>query len=640
MTGTTSDRKPVSPVVAEAPATPEKHVQEAIDFILDGVELTNISEVGKLRLPKDSDEDKRCQEIKRLLEEYAGRPEASKPFSIAVFGPPGSGKSFYVRQIIKCLKGKFGRPSVVNLSQLSSPRELAEVFKKRPLARPRTRIFFFDEFDASLGGHRWGWLHLFLAPMQDGEFFSEDKTISIGKAIFIFAGGTASSFDEFQKRTQIDPEEYRAKKVPDFISRLRGFIDIQGINSRKERSVRRALVLGRLLKERWPDKSKPKGGFPIDDKLVKGLLLNAHFVHGVRSMEALLEMSIWQGSDSFAKEHLPKDELKKLHISRGLLDDRIIGISAGQKDDDANEFLMKLAKELLNHGAILAYGGDFVADGTLHQVVQAAAQVPDDLVERREKRIRNYLGFPAFLRATVRQQRQELEKQVEFLELHTLSEPERRELEVPADGQFSARSNDPKQYNPKHHLAWAVSLFRMRARLIHDVSALIVIGGKDSDSWGRFSGIAEEVMLALALKKPVYVLGGRGGAADAIGKLLGLDQSLVNPDSYLADGSSIEPEIIPPNFKNAFTLPGHSNLPNTVTGIRSHLFERSVTTPRWPWNGLLLEENRELFRTRITKSDWGKCVDLIITGLMRLDWKLPSDPPRKKNTPAKKTAAS
>ena len=160
--------------------------------------------------------------------------------------------------------------------------------------------------------------------------------------------------------------------------------------------------------------------------------------------------------------------------------------------------------------------------------------------------------------------------------------------------------------------------------MIHDINALIVIGGKDKkddESWGRFSGIAEEVTLAVALGKPVYVLGGRGGAARAVGRLLGLDQSLANPDTCLADLGGLEPSVIHKNFTNCFTIPGHPNLPQTVPAVRSYLFEHSVLTDSWPKNGLTLAENRELFTTEITQSKWGRCADLIIQGLTRLDWK-------------------
>jgi hypothetical protein len=39
---------------------------------------------------------------------------------------------------------------------------------------------------------------------------------------------------------------------------------------------------------------------------------------------------------------------------------------------------------------------------------------------------------------------------------------------------------------------------------------------------GRMPGILEEAMIALALRQPIYVLGGFGGAAQLAGELLGL----------------------------------------------------------------------------------------------------------------------
>src|SRR4029077_18447383 len=331
--------------------------------------------------PSKSPEAIRCKQIKSILNEYVIRAKVSSPLSIAVFGPPGSGKSFYVTEIISSLKGNVAEPVLVNLSQLSSPKDLAGAFKKagEDKAEKTTKVFFFDEFDASLNESPLGWLRWFLAPMQDGKFFFEGQSISISKAIFIFAGGTAASFEEFQQKAQIDPADYRNKKVPDFISRLRGFIDIQGINNLdKERAVRRALVLRYQLEKRWPDRRTATSNreFPIHRDLVESLLSNAHFVHGVRSMEALLDMSRLKRRRVLTKKQLPDNDLKILHISRGLLDERMIGISAGQKEDKASAFLGKLTDDLLQNGASLAYGGDFIHKGTLHSIVHAAKKVP------------------------------------------------------------------------------------------------------------------------------------------------------------------------------------------------------------------------------------------------------------------------
>jgi len=53
------------------------------------------------------------------------------------------------------------------------------------------------------------------------------------------------------------------------------------------------------------------------------------------------------------------------------------------------------------------------------------------------------------------------------------------------------------------------------------------------------------------------------------------------------------------------------------------LYHRGVTTSAWPWNGLNLLENRELFACPVAyrKSDVDRAVELIVNGLSRVDWK-------------------
>jgi SLOG cluster2/AAA domain len=642
-------------------------LESAIEYVISGHPAPRVEKVGELRLPAGSVEVKRCKAIRAIINDYAERI-VSRPLSFAVFGPPGSGKSFCVREIVKAAGCR--KPFVINLSQLSTPKELAENLKghldtaaklddtirisvgpefemieavKAAAAEleaanveaAKAKVFFFDEFDAPLGGESLGWLRWFLAPMQDGKFFLGPDVIEVGKAIFMFAGGTALSLLEFEKRAREYPLEYRDKKVPDFISRLRGYIDIEGVNGvNDEGIVRRELVLHRFLDDRWPGVREAHGGkFPISKDTTTKLLSNIHYVHGVRSIEALLDMSSLRPARTDAMVELPKDELKKLHLSRGPLDGKIIGISAGQEDSDAEGLLKDLADKLLKYGATLAYGGDFVPKGTMSMLIDAAKRVPDNLVEREDKRIRNYLAFPSFKRGPVakllalEEKKKEKEKLVDIIQLDTLSESEIKSLDVPSEKWFRARNEKkPKKYKPSYHLAWAISLFRMRARLVQDIDALIVLGGKDDGkSWGRFSGIAEEAMLALALGKPLYVLGGLGGGAKAVGQLLGLDSIVPDPNTCLVD------EELEASFsKHEFTLPGFPDLPQTTSKLRCFLFEHGITTQDWPRNGLLPEENRQLFETRIRPNkikDSVQCVDLVIAGLLRLDWKTPAQPP-------------
>jgi len=663
MTSLPSEPKPGPSAAKELPALADDNMSKAVQYLIEGGEtLLNLSPVGELRFVKDSDDLKDCESIQQLFADYINGNE-SRPFSIVVFGPPGSGKSFYVRQIVEDLKTKEAPQestiengpesrkekktlaekiddfSEINLSQLYAPHELAEYWRstvKNPekdttQGKDTTKIFFFDEFDSSLEGVSLGWLRWFLAPMQDGKFFYEGQPREFGKCIFIFAGGTAVSLDEFQERARIDMAAYYEKKVPDFISRLRAFVNIRGINHQDaHRPTRRALILRGKLKKKLSAYAKD-GKLPIAKDFAKSLLSNAHYIHGIRSMEALLETSSWKGPAEFTKEHLPPKHLMELHVSRGQLSGMRVGISAGLNESAGEKFLIELCDKLFENGADLAYGGNLGEAGTLAAMVKAAKNTPEDLLNRQEKqRIRNYLGYPAYQDAELIALNDKEKDQINVCKLSTLSDPECNDLGVPSEGDktgennyFPARPREEKgeaTYNPKQHMAWSLSLFRMRVSMIQGLSALIAFGGKDDGrSWGRFSGNAEEIMLALAMGKPVYVLGKAGGATQSVGKLLGLDTTLANPDTCLNDIGSIEHHSIYRHFKHAFALPEHPDLPRTIAELRSYLFEYGVTTSAWPWNGLMPEDNRRLFNMEIT--DPKDCVQLIITGLTRLDWK-------------------
>src|SRR5262249_52894837 len=64
------------------------------------------------------------------------------------------------------------------------------------------------------------------------------------------------------------------------------------------------------------------------------------------------------------------------------------------------------------------------------------------------------------------------------------------------------------------------SLTAMRRALLDDVDALIILGGRSTGYIGRYPGVVEEAALAVERAKPVFVLGGFGGAAACIGEAL------------------------------------------------------------------------------------------------------------------------
>ncbi len=269
--------------------------------------------------------------IRALIAQYlaSGTKKETKqaPLSIAVFGAPGSGKSFGVIQVAMSLASRLSdRPLTFNLSQLRSPAELLDAFHQvRDVGlRGLVPLVFWDEFDTALDRQPLGWLAHFLAPMQDGEFQQGQVTHPIGRAIFVFAGGTKSNLRDFSHREGDDLVDFKRVKGPDFVSRIKGFVDVLGPNPRGGDAaadpffaVRRAILLRSLLRRRHPELFQRRDGvelLQIDSGVSRALLRIGRYEHGARSMESIVAMSQLAGRRAFERSSLPTEVQLDLHV--------------------------------------------------------------------------------------------------------------------------------------------------------------------------------------------------------------------------------------------------------------------------------------------------------------------------------------
>ena len=94
------------------------------------------------------------------------------PLSLAVFGPPGSGKMFPIREVVRTLASRRTVELVYDLAQFTSPTDLVLVFHavRDEVLNGRIPLVVFQEFDTALDHQVLGWLRHFLMPMQDGIF--------------------------------------------------------------------------------------------------------------------------------------------------------------------------------------------------------------------------------------------------------------------------------------------------------------------------------------------------------------------------------------------------------------------------------------------------------------------------------------
>lgn len=531
-------------------------------------------------------EAKQFDNLVALMTDYLERKNPPRPLCLAVFGAPGSGKSRLVKAIPKHLKEKdvLAPLAEINLTQVTSIDALAGALDAaKEAADEKVPFVFFDEFDSAHDGAPWGWLSWFLAPMQDGEFRSAGKRVKLKRAIYVFAGGTASLFEQFGTG---DTEAFALAKGPDFISRLRGYLNIPGVNADKERLRRRHAVLDYELSLHKDKK--------LTSELKTALLHVGRYRHGARSIGALLEL-LPQKDEEISVEDIREHFLLRMHIDRGPLDPGTIGgcIGVSSGDSLAGNFpdvWNATCESMFRDGATLACGGREANAGLRQQLQTAMQELPTPLE-------------PAGQR---------------WLVTAALSEPSDTSHEDPRVGMLRVApvSSDelPMDWEPdaKERLTATLTLFRMRYQLALCCVAQFAIGGSltppsDPARWKRFPGVVEELMLAIALKHPVYISGALQGGAMWAGVLLGLGRSWTGP----LPGFDRDWFEIPTESAILFRPPVLGDLPLRRAELIEFFRNHALGGPNWVDNGLSSEENRKLFEL----TDAKEIASLVVKGL-------------------------
>ena len=285
----------------------------------------------------DRNEIENLKNIRKQVDFYDRFDNGKKPLNIAVFGPPGAGKSFIVKALANNMfEGKKTKPVffTFNLSQFKDESELSGAFHsvRDEVLRGRLPIVFWDEFDSD----DYKWLKCMIAPMQDGEFQEGKEVHPIGKSIFVFAGGMTYTMSQFTDKMEDD--KYIVKKGPDFQSRIQCALNVFGPNRKPwydEQSkkwikdgdkkdicfsIRRALFIRSIL----GSDDKPLN---IDKQLLRALIEVTNYKNGSRGLERLLRNLVIHKDRKIERSDLPSKEIIQMNV-------------------DYTDFMVKLSEEL------------------------------------------------------------------------------------------------------------------------------------------------------------------------------------------------------------------------------------------------------------------------------------------------------
>jgi SLOG cluster2 len=203
-------------------------------------------------------------------------------------------------------------------------------------------------------------------------------------------------------------------------------------------------------------------------------------------------------------------------LDRSSLNGMRVALSISESDDLGHfgasplhlvSTMIEVARHGLCHGAVLAYGGDlrerrqYGFTRQLFELVHAY----DDLGRQRLERIRNFLAYHIAA---------ELPKDEEsrLIALATFMKPLPKNLANHFQLDPAKRPTIPDD-TPEHRYLRARCLTAMREAMCQDTDARIMLGGRVSGHQGKYPGLLEEAYLTFCAGKPLYLVGGFGGCA-------------------------------------------------------------------------------------------------------------------------------
>lgn len=187
----------------------------------------------------------------------------------------------------------------------------------------------------------------------------------------------------------------------------------------------------------------------------------------------------------------------------------VFGLSA----DHLQNAMAEIALHLLSSGRSLAYGGDLRPHGFTKLLFELITRYQDHPHHNGRITVTDYLAWPVHIKMTSKDLANFFAGHQDSADLILLSQNGDR---LAREERFKLPAHEPGKDE------WTEGLTTMRTVMRKETQVRIVLGGKVKGYKGRMPGIAEETLLSLQARQPVFLLGGFGGCARDIAETVGL----------------------------------------------------------------------------------------------------------------------
>lgn len=184
-----------------------------------------------------------------------------------------------------------------------------------------------------------------------------------------------------------------------------------------------------------------------------------------------------------------------------------LGLSNGH----LNDAMYEIATHLLANGADLAYGGNLEPDGFTEMLFELLYRYRNG-AGADGAHITNYLPWPVHISMDI-DKIMGVKSGLGQIRLRLIGRGGE-------DISVEERRNMPSRQPSEHE--WSEGLTSMRKVMCAETDARVALGGRVERYKGIMPGIAEEVLLSLESRRPVFLFGGFGGCAGAIAETMGL----------------------------------------------------------------------------------------------------------------------